>query len=293
MFNLNFASNENWSGAKEAWRIMRQPKIWQQGVAIGQLKTVMAQDFQVPNQQVFFSLAARSSLRLFLESLHLPTESEILVQAFTCEAVVLPIIASKLQPIYVDIEPKTWSMSLTDLKKKTSEKSRVLILQHTFGMLPLERQDILAWAKTKNILVIEDLAHGFAPELLAEPGDSTKLLSFGRSKFFSSVNGGALVISDQALAEELASNFSQLAPTSRLMIKKALLYKILAPLISQTYAWGGKLLHGLVNRLGIFGREISQRERFGDYDPWLDRQLPNALAIFCLAIGHCCAIRCF
>jgi len=280
-FNLNFASNENWVGAKLAWQWLYREKNWRLGHEQEELAELLAQKFKSQPEKVFFTLAARSLLHQLLLSLELPAESEVLVQAFTCEAVVLPVIEAGLKPIYVDLEPVSWSMNGADLKKKASKKARVLILQYTFGMLPRDRQEILIWANKQNIVVIEDLAHGFAPALLEKKEQTIKLLSFGRSKFFSSVHGGALVLNNAQIAQKMEQQLVDLPMASKKTIKKALWYKILTPAIKQL-GFVGKVLHKLMLQAAVFNREISKRERAGDYDLWLDRQLPNVFAALVL-----------
>lgn len=283
MFNLNFASNENYHEAKEAFALLWKRKIWQNGEELASLKSVLADKFLAKPDQIYFTLGARSILHLFLESLALTEDSEVLVQAFTCEAVVLPVLAANLTPIYVDIEDKSWSMNFNDLKKKITDKSRILILQHSFAMLPRDREKILQFASQQGLVVVEDLAHGFSPELLRDRSNtSCKLLSFGRSKFFSAVYGGAMIIEPSFLNKDFVKKINQLDIVDNSFIKKALLYKILTPPIKTTYKWGGKFFHGLFNYLGIFNQEISRKEKSCDYDTWLERRLPNVFAKFLL-----------
>lgn len=279
MHNLNFASNENFTEAKKALNLFFQKKYWQEGLALERLQRALAEKFTVEKNQVFFTLAARSALYLFLRSLNLAKNSEVLVQAFTCEAVVLPVLAADLMPKYVDIEEESWSMDFDDLRKKISQKSRVLILQHSFAILPKDREKILQLAKKQKLIVIEDLAHGFAPELLSNQSyPSSKLLSFGRSKFFNAVFGGAIIVEKKLINRQLRNDITQLEPVSNQFISQALLYKILTPLLKSTYNFGGKFFHALFNYLGIFNREISKKEKMGDYDQWLNKALPNVFA---------------
>ena len=283
MYNLNFASNENFADSAQALTLLTQPKKCLKGLALAELNALLAQQFSVNNNQVFFTLAARSALHLFLSNLHLPKQSEVLVQAFTCEAVVLPVLAANLLAIYVDIEDETWSMDIADLKKKITNKTRVLILQHSFAMLPRDRERILQLAKKYQLIVIEDLAHGFSPKLLvARNNSSTKLLSFGRSKFFSAVYGGAIIVEYSVINQQFVQAIAQLKTADQQLIKNALLYKIITPFLTRNYRWGGKIFHALFNYLGVFNKEITQQERAGDYDNWLDRALPNVFACLIL-----------
>jgi len=279
MHNLNFASNENFAEARKALPLLLQKNQGQSGQASEQLQKTVAEKFKVEANQVFFTLAARSALYLFLKSLNLAKNSEVLVQAFTCEAVVLPVLAAHLKPQYVDIEEQTYSMNFNDLVSKIGEQSRVLILQHSFAMLPRDREKIFQLAKKHQLIVIEDLAHGFVPELLKDQTNpSSKLLSFGRSKFFSAVYGGAIIVEKKLINQQFKDSITQLEPVNNQFIRQALLYKICTPMMKSTYHFGGKLFHALFSYLGIFHQEISSKEKEGDYDEWLNKALPNVFA---------------
>src|SRR3989338_1413783 len=86
-------------------------------------------------------------------------------------------------------------MSPTDIKKKISSRSKVLIIQHTFGT-SAKLTELLAIAKQHQLYVIEDCAHAlgarYQQQLVGTFGDAA-IFSFGRDKVISSVYGGALL----------------------------------------------------------------------------------------------------
>jgi len=51
------------------------------------------------------------------------------------------------KPIYVDIEPETCNIDPPKIEEKMSEKTKVIIAQHTFG-IPAEMKRILEAART-------------------------------------------------------------------------------------------------------------------------------------------------
>jgi len=192
---------------------------------------------------------------------------------------VIIIYNDSISKIYISGSKGEVVLDFNDLKRKIGEKSRVLILQHTFAMLPRDREKILQLAKKHKLIEIEDLAHGFNPKLLEDQeNSSSKLLSFGRSKFFSAVYGGAIIVEPKLISEQFVQSIKQLEPVTKQFIRKALLYKILTPVIKASYNWGGKLFHALLIYLGIFNHEISNQEKAGDYDEWLNMALPNVFA---------------
>jgi dTDP-4-amino-4,6-dideoxygalactose transaminase len=279
MVLTDFAPNER---ADDAWVALGQlftPWRLKRGKKLGVLKTRLKSFF--PDHTSFLFLSARAALYQVLQSLPLNRGDEVLVQAFTCEAVVLPILAHGMLPVYVDIETASYSMDMEDLIKKVTPRARVLILQHSFGITPLNRQTILEWAKARRLTVIEDMAHGFERELFKkDKAITTKLLSFGRSKMVSSVWGGAVVTPSRYLSERLRGVEKRLAYPSTFFIVSALWYKPLSVIIKTTYNWLylGRILHMALKVLSPVASEITPKERGGTFDNALNKAYPNALA---------------
>src|SRR3990167_5885509 len=204
MISTDFAPNEFRDDALASLITLFSIRLWKRGNALNRVKNKIESYF--PGTESTFFLSGRSALSILLTTLKLPLNSEVIVQGFTCEAVMLPIIHNKLRPVYADIEGETYSFDLNDLERKISDNTRVLILQHTFGMVPKYRDRVLQLATQKNLMVIEDLAHGFDPAFWQSQtlSDNQVLtLSFGRSKALSSVFGGAIVTSSKSLAQKL------------------------------------------------------------------------------------------
>lgn len=288
MISTDFAPNESWDDAWISFKLIFQPWKWKRGRSESIIKKkildlVFPGDYHIDDGRttmVDLFLSGRAALFNLLHSYKLPKNSEILVQAFTCEAVVLPILANSLTPIYIDIETESFSMNFQQLANQLTSNSRVLILQHTFGLTPKHRKEILEFAKNKGLIVIEDLAHGFNPHILKSNNliaNSYYLLSFGRSKALSSVFGAAIISSNSKQANQLTSNLSY---PSYWFIFKCLLYKPLVMLIKSTYDIKiGLTLHKLFKSINLFVLEISQLEKGGKFDQLLNKRLPNGLAI--------------
>lgn len=284
MITTDFAPNESWDDALISLKLIFQPWKWKWGVEIAKAKKNIGSQFQIlnSNNQVFFFLSGRSALFTILQLLALPKNSDILVQSFTCEAVILPIIACGHKPVYVDIETRTLSMNPIDLEKKISGKSKVLVLQHTFGMTPVQKAKILDLVKRYKLVLIEDIAHGYSIEQILnskfEISNQMFLLSFGRSKALSSVFGSAVVTANNVYIKKLAHFERKLMPSS-FFILRLLLYKPISWLIKIFYDFYiGKLVHKAINYCNILVPEISQKEKKAVFDQSLDKAYPNALA---------------
>lgn len=285
MISTDFAPNESWDDAWLSFKLLFQPCKWKKGKEIEKVKKSIKQ-LITNNQQLSVSLflSGRSALYFLLKSLKLPKSCEVVIQAFTCEAVILPILANKLKPVYIDIEKETFSMEYQQLANRITDNCRVLIVQHTFGLTPKYRELILKLAKERKLVVIEDLAHGFNPRIFQTSNQSPVtrhyfLLSFGRSKLLSSVFGGAVV----SFNNESMRQWKNLSCPSFWVIFRYLLYKPLAVLIKSTYdIYLGKILHKILNSLGLLIPEITPKEKVGRYNQLFNKAYPNALSILLL-----------
>jgi dTDP-4-amino-4,6-dideoxygalactose transaminase len=281
MISTDFAPNEFADDALASLITLFSPWTWTKGNCISECNKIIHSWF--PRADSVHFLSARVGLYFLLKSLDLPINSSVAVTGFTCEAVVLPIQANNLHPLYIDIETDTYSMELNDLNKKLTPQTRVIILQHTFGMVPKYRDKVLQLAKLNNYLVIEDLAHGFEPSFWQKQkltDNQSLLLSYGRSKALSSVFGGSIISSNSKLMRKLKKIESTLSFPSFIFLFKLLCYKPIAYLIKKTYniLGFGKIIHKIALILRLLTAEISVKERKGKYDSYLEKKYPNALA---------------
>ncbi len=294
MISVDFAPNESWDDAWISLKLLLQPWRWKSGKELNLAKKkVLKKMLHVTGYMlhVSFFLSGRAGLFTILQALHLPKDMEVLVQAFTCEAVILPMLANGLKPVYVDIEEKTFSIDPIDLQKKITDKAKVLILQHSFSMTPAHRDHVLSLVKKHKLLLIEDIAHGYSvqknPKSKIQNLKSTFLMSFGRSKALSSVFGGAVVTSNKELQQKLEQYEASLQMPSMSFIFRLLLYKPFSVLIKATYdIFIGKLIHKLINLVRLIPLEITNKEKSGKYDQLLDKAYPNALSILLLRQLH-------
>lgn len=282
MISTDFAPNEDWNDALTSLFVLFQPWKWKHGEYTEIVKKSLLQIFET-DKNIFHAhlfLSGRSALYTILSSLQLPAYSEVIVQAFTCEAVILPILKNRLQPIYADIELSTFSMNPIDLEKKITDKTKVVILQHTYGLTPIQRFQIQSIVRKHKLVLIEDIAHGYSNDMLEDmPDTSILLLSFGRSKALSSVFGSAILTNNKIISSKL-ERFEAKPYPSYWFIYRLLLYKPVTMFIKSTYdSLFGKLLHKIINLTKILVPEISAIEKNGTFDTTLDKAYPNALAI--------------
>lgn len=296
MISTDFAPNEQLDDALLSTKLIFQPWRWFWGKETNQAAKNVICSLKIPivsKSKVHFFSTGRFALYFLLKSLNLKKGSEVIIPAFTCEAVVLPILKLGLKIVFVDIEKNSFSIDYNKLKPLISKNTSCLLIQHQFGFRPIYQDKIIDLALKNNLVVIEDLAHGFfsyqMPKKIAEKIDRANLnyfllLSFGRSKSVSSVFGGAIVSFNERVNKKLDALKKQIPQLSYSQLIKLLIYKPIAFTIKKTYnfLWLGKLIHFLAKKLHLLSSEITKKEKSGQLDFSLNYQYPNALAILLL-----------
>jgi dTDP-4-amino-4,6-dideoxygalactose transaminase len=263
--------------------LIKDKKEWKKGEKIDELEEEFKKYLGVKYAVSFNS--GRSSFLVILKSLDLESGDEILLQAFTCNAVPNPIIWSGLKPVYVDCDEKTFNIDIEDLKKKITIKSRVVVVQHTFG-LPADLDKISEICQKNNLILIEDCAHSFGAEYHnRKVGTFGKIsfFSFSRDKVISSVYGGMVATNDNELAKKIKEFQEKLDYPSNFWIFQQLLHPILMDkIILPTYSILGKYLLILFQWLHILSKAVHWKEKRGRKPDYFPKKLPNALSSLAL-----------
>lgn len=265
-----------------AFRLIFCPWKWNNGKEIKTLEESLKNYLGV--KSVFSFNSGRSSFFAILKSLDLPTDSEVLLQAFTCNAAVNPVIWAGLNPIYVDCDKETYNMSLSELKTKITAKSKVLLVQHTFG-LPADMDEILKIANENNLIVIEDCAHALGALYKGKKVGTFGLAafySFSRDKVISSVYGGAVATNDSRLAENLAKFQEQIGFPKPFWALQQLAHPVLLnTIILPIYKFFdlGKIFLVLSQITHILSKAVRMEEKRGEMPNYFPKKLPNSLAI--------------
>lgn len=189
--------------------------------------------------------SGRSALHAILTAAGIGHGDEVVTQAYTCLAVAVGILRAGAVPRYVDIAPGTFNLDPTQVREAIGDKTRAVIVQHTFGEIaPIEKiARIIEEAnrqrqKTKQIILIEDCAHSLGGRYNGKQvgtwGTAT-FFSFGQEKVVSSTQGGLALSRDTEIAHNLANLYTQAEYPSYLSIFRALLHPLLWSVINATY----------------------------------------------------------
>ena len=121
----------------------------------------------------------RVALYALLKAFDIGVGDEVIVPAFTCVAVINPIVYLGARPVYVDIGPRTYTIDPGRIERAITPRTKVILAQNTFG-LSADLDSIVEIAKRHHIWVIEDCAQGFGGFYKERPNGTT-----GDASFFS------------------------------------------------------------------------------------------------------------
>jgi dTDP-4-amino-4,6-dideoxygalactose transaminase len=209
----------------------------------------------------------RVGLYALLRALNVGDGDEVVLPGYTCVMNVNPIKYVGARPVYVDIEPETFNMNVDLLQDKITDKTRVIIAQHTYGY-PCDMDAIMSIAGDRKIPVIEDCCLA-----LGSTYKSKLVGTFGLAAYFSSQwnksyttgLGGMVITSDIDLAgriETLRAD-EMCEPSSRevLMLRAQLIvYRLF--IYPRTTALAQRLFRYLTKKGAVVGSSSAS-----EYEP--------------------------
>lgn len=309
--SISLNPNTEKDDVRLALGLILQPWRWKNGDTIKELENKFKNYLGVKHAVSFNS--GRSALMAILKALNLPKDSEVLLQAYTCVAAVNPILWEGLKPVYTDCSETDFNLNISDLRAKIGPNSRVLMVQHTFG-LPCNMDEIMAVVPKQsetagtpvakgdlgvrqnpstnsgqdNLILIEDCAHSLGAEYKGQKVGTfgkAAFFSFGRDKIISSVYGGMAVTNDDQIAKSLYKLQKDFGSSSYCWILQQLLHPILMSYIIlplYNILDLGKIFLVLSQWLGILSKAVHWKEKRGKKPGYFPKNLPNALAILTL-----------
>jgi len=266
-----------------AFGLLFCPWQWGRGGATEKLEQEFAKRLGVKYAFAFNS--GRSAFLAILDTLNVEKGSEILLQAFTCNAVPNPVMWAGLRPVYVDCNEDDFNIDVEDLRRKVTPKSRAVIVQHTFG-LPANMDRVMELCSEHNLVLIEDCAHALGAAYKGKQVGTfgrAAFFSFSRDKVISSVYGGMVITNDGILTEKLRA-FQKTAdyPSASWVAQQLLHPPVLNWKILPTYRVLGKYVLVAFQVLHVLSKAVHWKEKRGMRPGYFPKRMPNALAILAL-----------
>jgi perosamine synthetase len=135
-----------------------------------------------------------SALHLALVLSNIGPGDEVIIPAQTFVATGLVVLQQGAKVVFADIDYSTGNISLSSIKDKVTERTKALILVH-WGGYPCDLNEINDFAKSKNIVVVEDAAHAlgatYKGKAIGSISDYT-CFSFQAIKHLTTGDGGAI-----------------------------------------------------------------------------------------------------
>src|SRR3989344_1539890 len=284
--SISLSPNVQKDDVSLALKLLFQPWKWKQGKAVCNLEEEFRSYFGVKYAVSFNS--GRSSFYAILKALNLQENSDVSLQAFTCNAVPNPILWAGLNPVYIDCNKRDFNIDIDSIKQSIYSHIRtnmriVLVVQHTFG-IPARMDEIMKIAKENDILVIEDCAHSLGAKFNGQKlgtFDKASFFSFSRDKVISSVYGGMAVTNDDEIGKKLMELQNQFRMPSNFWVLQQIWHPIILQyLILPIYAFLdlGKVFLVLSQWTHLLSKAVSWKEKRGQKPDYFPRALPNAMA---------------
>lgn len=149
--------------------------------------------------------SATAALHLALAVFRFPVGKKVLVPSMTFSSTASAILYNQLIPVFVDSDSETLGMSLDDLEKKY-DKDCVAIMPVHYAGHPVPMEQLVPWARQRNLKIIEDCAHTTGSLYKGIPlglwGD-IGCYSFEEKKLMTTGDGGMICSNDVDLLKDV------------------------------------------------------------------------------------------
>lgn len=132
---------------------------------------------------------------------------EVILPAFTIISCASAIVRAGALPVLVDSDPITWNMDAGKIEEKITEKTRAIMVVHTYG-LPVDMKPIMEIASKYGLKIIEDAAEAHGQTYFGKPCGSFGIIScfsFYPNKLITTGEGGMILTDDDGIADKCRS----------------------------------------------------------------------------------------
>jgi dTDP-4-amino-4,6-dideoxygalactose transaminase len=141
-----------------------------------------------------------SALHLALLAAGIGANDEVITVPFTFVATVAAIYYTGAKPVFVDIDPRTFTIDVKAIESAITDKTKAIIPVHLYGQ-PADMDPILEIAKRHGLVVIEDAAQAHGAEYkgrrVGSIGDMG-CFSFYPGKNLGAYGEGGMVVTNNA-----------------------------------------------------------------------------------------------
>ena len=110
-----------------------------------------------------FVMNATAGFEIAYKYANLKPGDEVIVPAITFVATMAYPLSIGCKLVFADVDPKTINMDPEDVKRKITDKTKMIVPVH-IGGYPVDMEPIMEIARERGIIVLEDAAHAFGAE---------------------------------------------------------------------------------------------------------------------------------
>ncbi|MDB6036388.1 MAG: rifK 1 [Verrucomicrobiales bacterium] len=147
------------------------------------------------------------SLRIGLLAAGIQAEDEVIVPPYTFFSTASAVVEANAVPVFADVDLETFNICPKAIEAAITPRTKAIIPVHFAGQVA-DMTAIMAIAKRRKLIVIEDAAHAHGGRFKDQPAGSVGHLgsfSFQSSKNMTSGEGGIITTNDDDLAEACRS----------------------------------------------------------------------------------------
>jgi dTDP-4-amino-4,6-dideoxygalactose transaminase len=147
------------------------------------------------------------ALRIALLAAGIKAEDEVIVPPYTFVATATAVLEANAVPVFADIDLETFNLDPAAVAAAITPRTKAIVPVHFAGQAA-DMDAIVALAKDRGILVMEDAAHAHGASYRGRPAGSLAdiaAFSFQSSKNLTAGEGGIITTNDAALAEACRS----------------------------------------------------------------------------------------
>ena len=149
--------------------------------------------------------SATTSLHLSLRALGIKPGDEVIVPTNTFAATENSVLYCGATPILADVDLDTFNISVTDIKKKITKKTKAIIPVH-YGGQSCDMKEIINISKKFNLKIVEDCAHALGSTYKNKKCGSFGVcgcFSFYPTKIITTGEGGMVSTSNSNIARKI------------------------------------------------------------------------------------------
>lgn len=143
------------------------------------------------------------AIELTLQALNL--QGEVITTPFTFASTTHAIVRNGLEPVFCDIDPKSYTMDTEIIESLITDKTCAILPVHVYGNI-CNIEEIERIARKYELKVIYDACHAFGETYKGKGigafGDAS-CFSFHATKVFNTIEGGAVCFRDKRIGEVL------------------------------------------------------------------------------------------